>query len=51
MVWKQLVLLSFQSPTFGFKLKRLGLDSGGEVARFFFLEKRENTGILGKTDV
>ena len=29
----------------------VGLDSGGEVARFFFLEKRGNTGIIGKTDI
>ena len=34
----------------GCVVKRVGLNSGGEVARFFFLEKRGNTGIIGKTD-
>ena len=33
------------------RTERVGLDSGGEVARFFFLEVAENTNLKGKTDV
>ncbi len=33
------------------RTERVGSNSGGEVARFFFLEVAENTDLKGKTDV
>ena len=33
------------------RTERVGSDSGGEVARFFFLEVARNTDLKGKTDV